>query len=84
MAMRLSAGQVLLLQPVHFCLAGNLPQQRERERNEARGVQRLFAQQILDLPMTTLLPIRTDDDALTRYAQLLSACFPGTDKFTRA
>jgi len=34
--------------------------------------------------MTTLLPIRTDDDALTRYAQLLSACFPGTDKFTRA
>ena len=34
--------------------------------------------------MTTLLPIRTDDDALTKYAQLLSACFPGTDKFTRA
>ena len=34
--------------------------------------------------MTTFLPIRTDDAALAAYAQLLSACFPTTDKFTPA
>lgn len=34
--------------------------------------------------MTTFKPIQTDDAALARYAALLLACFPMTDKFTVA